>query len=118
VTDNNFSSIVAGIGEVLLFMIGLLAGLPLPLLAVRLLWLNPVTNGIQGAALAFEAGEPEAMQRPPRKPGEGIFNEQMVTQTAISGITMAAIASLTWSGCSWVAGMRRTKPSRPAHGDP
>ncbi|MDD1674367.1 MAG: HAD-IC family P-type ATPase [Methanomicrobiales archaeon] len=79
ITDDNFSSIVAGIeegryaydnirkvtymlistgfAEVALFLLSLIAGLPLPLLAVQLLWLNLVTNGIQDVGLAFEAGE-------------------------------------------------------------
>jgi magnesium-transporting ATPase (P-type) len=52
---------------VLLFTLSLLAGLPLPLIAVQILWLNLVTNGIQDVALAFEGGEPGAMQRPPRR---------------------------------------------------
>ncbi|KUG20327.1 MAG: HAD-IC family P-type ATPase [Methanomicrobiaceae archaeon] len=118
VTDDNFSSIVAGIeegryaydnvrkvtyllistgfSEVVLFMAALIAGLPIPLVAVQLLWLNLVTNGIQGAALAFEAGEPGAMQRPPRKPGEGIFNDLMIKQTLVSGIVIAFVAFGLW----------------------
>lgn len=119
VTDNDFSSIVAGIeegryaydnvrkvtyllvsagfAEVLLFLLALLVGLPLPLLAVQLLWLNLVTNGIQGAALAFEKGEPGAMSRPPRRPGEGIFDELMVKETILSGTVIGVVALGTWA---------------------
>ncbi len=118
VTDDNFASIVAGVeegrfaydnirkvsylliscglAEVLLFAGTLLAGLPLPLLPVQLLWLNLVTNGIQDVALAFEAGEPGAMKRPPRKPTEGIFNRLMIQQMVASGTTMALLAFGTW----------------------
>ena len=46
----------AGIAEVLTVGIAVLAGLPLPLLPVQLLWLNLVTNGIQDVGLAFERG--------------------------------------------------------------
>ncbi len=96
VTDDDFASIVAGIeegryaydnvrkvvyllittgfAEVLLFMLALLIGLPLPpLVAVQLLWLNLVTNGIQDTALAFEKGEPGIMNRPPRRTEEGVL---------------------------------------------
>ncbi len=119
VTDNDFSSIVAGIeegryaydnvrkvtyllvsagfAEVLLFLLALLVGLPLPLLAVQLLWLNLVTNGIQGAALAFEKGEPGAMSRPPRRPGEGIFDELMVKETILSGTVIGVVALGAWA---------------------
>jgi len=118
VTDDNFSSIVSGVeegrfaydnvrkviyllistgaAEVALFMAAIFAGLPLPLTAVQLLWLNLVTNGIQGVALAFEDGEPGAMKRKPRKTDEKIFNPQMISQTVISGITMGSIAFGCW----------------------
>lgn len=118
VADDNFSSIVSGVeegrfaydnvrkviyllistgaAEVLLFIASIFAGLPLPLLAVQLLWLNLVTNGIQDIALAFEGGEPGAMQRKPRRTDEKIFNSQMISQTLVSGLTMAIIAFVSW----------------------
>jgi Ca2+-transporting ATPase len=118
VTDDNFSSIVAGVeegrfaydnirkvtyllvstgfAEVILFVLALLSGLPLPLLAVQLLWLNLVTNGIQDVTLAFEAGEPGVMQRKPRDPEEGIFNSLMIRETVLSGVVIGLIAFGTW----------------------
>lgn len=118
VVDDNFSSIVAGIeegryaydnvrkviyllistgtAEIVMFLISIIAGLPLPLLAVQLLWLNLVTNGIQDVALAFEGGEPGAMQKPPRKPKEKIFNATMINQTVLSGLTIGIIVFTFW----------------------
>lgn len=118
VTDDNFASIEAGVeegrfaydnirkvtyllistgaAEVILLTVALMIGLPIPLLAVQLLWLNLVTNGIQDISLAFEAGEPGAMRRPPRSPDEGIFNRKMITQSVLSGATMGAIAIAFW----------------------
>jgi magnesium-transporting ATPase (P-type) len=118
VLDDNFSSIVAGVeegrfaydnvrkviyllistgtAEIILFLASIIAGLPLPLLAVQLLWLNLVTNGIQDVALAFEGGEPDAMKRPPRKPSEKIFNPLMINQTLVSGTTMGFIVFGLW----------------------
>ncbi|MCK9277563.1 MAG: HAD-IC family P-type ATPase [Methanoculleus sp.] len=118
VTDDDFASIVAGIeegryaydnvrkvvyllistgfAEVLLFMLALIIGLPLPLLAVQLLWLNLVTNGIQDVALALEGGEPGVMDRPPRRPEEGIFNRLMIEETLLSGTTIALVALGAW----------------------
>jgi magnesium-transporting ATPase (P-type) len=123
VTDDNFSSIVAGVeegrfaydnirkvtyllistglSEVVLFILALIAGLPLPLLAVQLLWLNLVTNGIQGVALAFEAGEKGAMQRKPRPPSEGVFNSLMVKETMLSGMTIGIVGFLVFG---WMIG--------------
>jgi len=118
VIDDNFSSIVAGVeegrfaydnvrkviyllistgaAEVILFIASIFAGLPLPLLAVQLLWLNLVTNGIQDVALAFEGGEPQAMKRKPRNPDEKIFNPLMIKQTIIAGLTMGGIVFGVW----------------------
>jgi magnesium-transporting ATPase (P-type) len=132
ITDDSFSSIVAGIeegrfaydnirkvtyllistgaAEVILFIAALLAGLPLALAAIQLLWLNLVTNGIQDVALAFEKGEPGAMQRKPRDPSEGIFNRQMLEQVVISGTVMGGITIGTWYyliNNGWEAGQAR-----------
>jgi len=118
VIDDNFSSIVAGVeegrfaydnvrkviyllistgaAEVILFIASIMAGLPLPLLAVQLLWLNLVTNGIQDVALAFEGGEPGAMKRPPRSPSEKIFNPLMIKQTLVSSIIIGGIVFGVW----------------------
>lgn len=118
VVDDNFSSIVAGVeegrfaydnvrkviyllistgaAEVILFICSILANLPLPLLAVQLLWLNLVTNGIQDVALAFEKGEPGAMKRKPRSPSEKIFNPLMVKQTLVSSVTIGLIVFGFW----------------------
>lgn len=118
VTDDNFSSIVSGIeegrftydnirkvvyllisagtAEIALFLFSLVAGLPIPLIAVQLLWLNLVANGLQGVALAFEKGEPQTMKRPPRNPDENIFNKRMIQEIALSGLTMAVISFIVW----------------------
>lgn len=118
-TDDNFASIVAGIEEgrqayanvrkVTLFLIStglaqliliglsIAVGLPIPLLAVQILWVNLVTNGIQDVALAFEAGEKHVMNMPPRSPKEGLFNRKMLEQVALSGLVMALVCFLAWS---------------------
>ncbi len=114
ITDDNFASIVAGIEEgraaydnirkivwllistaiteVIVFTLALFAGLPVPLTAVQILWLNLVTEGIQDVALAFEGKEPDIMRRAPRKPKEPIFNRQMVEQCLIVGLYIGVLA--------------------------
>jgi magnesium-transporting ATPase (P-type) len=113
-TDDNFASVVAGIqegraayanirkviyllistgaAEIVLFLLALATGLPLPLTAVQLLWLNLVTNGGQDVALAFERREPGLLDRPPRTTNEPIFNALMIRQTLISGVYMGVVA--------------------------
>ncbi|WP_417348371.1 cation-translocating P-type ATPase [Ferrimonas sp.] len=116
VTDDNFSSILAGVeegrvayanvrkvvfllistaaAELVLFTLALLAGLPLPLTAVQLLWLNLVTNGIQDVALAFEPAEGNELIRPPRDPQETIFNRLMLERVILSALTIGPMAFL------------------------
>ena len=114
ITVDNFASIVAGVeegriayanvrkvifllistgaAELVLFTLALLAGLPLPLLAVQLLWLNLVTNGIQDVALAFEPGEGNELRRPPRPPQESIFNRIMIERVVLSALVIGCVA--------------------------
>jgi len=118
ITDDNFSSIVAGIeegrvaynnvrkvifllistgaAEIVLFTLALLSGLPLPLLAVQLLWLNLVTNGIQDVALAFEPAEGNELKTPPRPPKEGIFNRIMIERVLLSALVIGVVAFLVF----------------------
>lgn len=64
----------------------------MPLLAVQLLWLNLVTNGIQDVALVFEPAEGHELQRPPRNPKEPIFDRVMLERVLIGALFMGSIA--------------------------
>ncbi len=110
ISDDNFGSIVAGIeegriaydnirkvtyllvsmgaAELLMVLLSVLVGLPIPLLPVQLLWLNLVTNGIQGVALAFEPGEGDSLRRKPRDPAEPLFNRLMLERIIIATIVV------------------------------
>lgn len=63
----------------------------LPLLPVQLLWLNLVTNGIQGVALAMEPSEGDVLRRPPRPPQEPIFNRLMIERVLVASSVMALV---------------------------
>jgi magnesium-transporting ATPase (P-type) len=115
ISDDNFSTIVAGVeegriayanirkvvfllvstgaAEVLLATLAVAAGLPLPLLPVQLLWLNLVTNGIQDVALAFEPGEGDELRRPPRPAGERLLDRAMIERIAVSATAMTLVAA-------------------------
>lgn len=114
ITDDNFNSIVSGVeegrisysnvrkvifllistgaAELVLFTLALFTGLPLPLLAVQLLWLNLVTNGIQDVALAFEPGEGDELRHHPRPPRESIFNRLMIERVISSALVIGLVA--------------------------
>ncbi len=94
-----FLLIAMGLAEIALFLFAILAGLPIPLFAVQLLWLNLVTEGAQTVALAFERGEPGVLQRRPRPPGQPLFDRRMIVQVLISGVYVGAVAFVFYGWC-------------------
>ena len=62
------------VAEVLVLLVAGLAGLPLPLTPLQLLWLNMVTDTFPALALAMEPGDATVMRRPPRDPQEAILS--------------------------------------------
>jgi len=107
-TDDNFASIVAAveegrgisgnikkylmyllssnIGEIGLMAGASLAGLPLPLSAVQILYVNLATDGLPALALAVDPPEPDLMRRGPRNPRAGIFTRPVVSLMLAGGI--------------------------------
>ena len=114
ISDDNFATIIAGVeegrvaydnlrkvifllvstgaAEVMLVMLAVGTGNPLPLLPVQLLWLNLVTNGIQDKALAFEPKDGDVLARPPRPTKERIFNRLMIERVLLSAAVMAGVS--------------------------
>jgi Ca2+-transporting ATPase len=112
-TDDNFASIVAAVeegrgvfgnikkylmyllssnvGEMFLMAGATLVGLPLPLSAVQILYVNLVTDGLPALALAVDPPEEDLMRRPPRSPRSGIFTRPVVALIMAGGIWSALI---------------------------
>jgi Ca2+-transporting ATPase len=67
-------------------------GLPFPLLAVQILWINLVTDGLPALALGVEPTERGTMRRPPRSPSESLFARGLWQQTIWVGLLMASVA--------------------------
>ncbi len=65
--------LACNVGEVLVMFGAAIAGLALPLLPIQILWVNLATDGLPALALGLEPVEPDALQRPPRPPDEGVF---------------------------------------------
>jgi Ca2+-transporting ATPase len=128
-TDDNFASIVsaveegrgifnnikkylifllsANVGEVLTMFFASLLTIPLPLVAIHLLWVNLTTDGLPALALAVDPKDPDIMDRPPRDPKSSIFTKNVLVLMAIIGVTMATtlLALFIWkldsAGNSW-----------------
>ena len=88
--------IATGFSALLLFFCTVVAGLPMPLLAVQLLWLNLIANGVQDVALAFEPKEGGELTAPPRAPSEPIFEHRIVEHVLLTGTVMGLLAFGTY----------------------
>ena len=114
--DDNFASIVSAVeegrgifdniqkvvhfllscntGEVLLMFVAALLGWPVPLMAIQLLWINLVTDGLPALALGMEPPERDIMQRPPRPPEEPVLTRQRGLLILFHGTLVAMAAAI------------------------
>jgi Ca2+-transporting ATPase len=78
----------ANVGEIFVLGFAGLVGLPLPLLALHILWVNLTTDGPPALALGVEPPEPDLMRRPPRDPRESVFSTAMYVAMLAMGLIM------------------------------
>ena len=78
-------------GEVWTLFLAPLAGLPIPLLPIHILWINLVTDGLPALALSLEPAEGNVMSRPPRHPKESIFSHGLGIHALWVGLLMGGI---------------------------
>ena len=118
IIDDNFKSIVEGIkegriayanirkivlfllscgmAEVLFFLFSVGFGYDLPLIAIQLLWINVVTDGLQDMALSFETSSSNVMKEKPRSTKESLFNKDLMREVIIFGVTIAFMIFSIW----------------------
>ena len=82
-------------GEIWTIFLAPFFGLPIPLLPIHILWINLITDGAPGLALASEPGEQGIMRRPPYPPDEGLFARGMWQQIVWIGLLMGASCLVT-----------------------
>ena len=68
----------------------MIAGLPLPLSAVQILYVNLATDGLPALALAVDPPEQDLMQRKPRDPRVGIFTRPVMMMLLAGGVVVRA----------------------------
>lgn len=134
-TDDNFASIVnaveegrviydnirkfikyllsSNVGEILVMFLALLAGLPIPLYAIQILWINLVTDGLPAIALGFEPAERDVMQRKPHPRDESVLAGGTGPYIVWVGVL---IALLTLGGYVWGYTSQGMDPFRPGLG--
>ncbi len=79
-------------GEIWVMFIAPLLGLPIPLLPIHILWINLVTDGLPGLALAAEPAEKNLMKRAPRPPQESVFANGMWQHIVWVGLLIGALS--------------------------
>ncbi|MCP4254786.1 MAG: cation-translocating P-type ATPase, partial [Candidatus Scalindua sp.] len=119
-TDDNFASIVNAVeegrgiystikqfvqytlssnfGEILVIFLAILIGWPLPLIAIQILWVNLLTDGLPGLALGLDPFSKDIMKRPPRNRDEEIMSKDVIYNIAIVGVVMGAGTLLMFHG--------------------
>ena len=85
-------SLAGNIGKVLVMLVGVLLGMPTPLLPLQLLWLNLLTDGLLGVGLGVEPAERSVMRRKPFPPGAGMFSGGVGVQIVGMGLVIAGIS--------------------------
>lgn len=123
-TDDNYASIVSAVeqgriiysnirkfvffllssnlAEIMIIFLATLAGLPAPLTAIQLLWLNLITDGAPALALAVEKGDPDIMQQEPRAKSEPIVNRTMMIGLVVQTIAQTSAVLIAFAfGLLW-----------------
>jgi len=87
------------LSEVVTLLVTGLAGMPLPLLPLQILWLNLVTDVFPALALAMEPPEPDVMGRPPRDPKSAILSPWFLSSVVSFSllITSATLGVFVWA---------------------
>jgi len=76
------------IGEVLTVLLGIMLNLPLPLLAIQILWVNLITDSLPALSLSMEPPDEGLMERRPRRRSEGIINRILAADLALIGLAI------------------------------
>ena len=121
--DDNFATIVAAVregrriydnirkfvrfvmagnaGEIWTIFLAPFLGLPIPLTPIQILWVNFITDGLPGLALASEPAEVNVMRRPPRPRGESVFAHGIWQHILWAGLL---IGGVSLAACAWAIG--------------
>ncbi|MFP4343577.1 MAG: cation-translocating P-type ATPase [Anaerolineales bacterium] len=84
----------SNVGEIVVMLVAPLLGLPIPLGAVQILWINLVTDGLPGLALGVEPTAPDTMKRPPYPPDESVLARGLGTYILWVGPLMGIVSLL------------------------
>lgn len=89
--------LASNVGEILVMFLAMLAGFPLPLVPIQILWINLVTDGLPALALGVDQPEEETMLRPPRHHGENFFSRGLGSKIVSRGLAIGIVSILAFN---------------------
>lgn len=94
--QTSFFLVTTNFAEIITLITAVLTGLPIPLTATQLLWLNLVTDGVGDISLATERGHGDVLSEKPVSPKEGILNKSIIPFLAINAVLMTILTLLSF----------------------
>ena len=95
----------SNIAEVFTMFILIIIGMPAPLIAIHLLWVNLITDSLPAIALGMQPKEKDIMNNKPRNPNEGIFAHGGIWLTFGYGIFLTLSVIFAYFSCAWLNGI-------------
>ena len=92
----------SNIAEVLAMFVIICLGLPAPLIAIHLLWVNLLTDSLPAIALGMDPRDPNIMREQPRDPKEGIFARGGMRNTLLYGAILTIGVLIAYFSCGWL----------------
>ncbi len=85
--------LASNLGEVITMLVTIVAGLPVPLLATQLLWINLITDTLPAVALGMDPGDPNVMKEKPRELNENFFSHGGTQRVIVAGILIGLLTA-------------------------
>ncbi len=89
--------LASNVGEILVMLFAMMLGMPLPLVAIQILWINLVTDGLPAMALGMDPPEGDVMRRKPRSPNEGVFARGLTWKIMSRGFMIGVVTLLAFT---------------------
>lgn len=88
--------LASNVGEILVMLFAMILGMPLPLVAIQILWINLVTDGLPAMALGLDQAEDDVMKRKPRHPMESVFARGLAWKIVSRGFMIGTVTLIAF----------------------
>jgi len=98
------SLLACNVGEVITMLIAIIAGLPVPLIATQLLWINLVTDTLPAVALGMDPGNSDVMKEKPRTTNENFFSHGAGKRVILAGTFIGILTIVAFAAGYYIHG--------------